>query len=359
MPPSPASSKSPVPKTAVSKSSKTRPLLVREGARYTCFGDGLCCSDLHGLGPLTRAEVKDLERISLDVVARADETGFDEPMLKTREDGYCLFRTQDRCELHASLGEPAKPEGCRRFPYGLTATPLGGRVTTWHRCPCRTLGDRPEITAEGAQGSLVDGRGRLSADRRIDGRVPLAPRKSVAFSTWATQEEGLLSRLRSGETPESVLDAPSFPALEGLSWASEAAEMLEDGVDGSRFGVALEWFAHGIRVLHLGKKFAPSELPWGDAFDRAQTRSTAVGVPEEMFADWLSDEIWAMRWVESAKHFQRARAEWATRLAIGRYLAGRIELAGTRADRAAAEAISIIDLIGDSEWWTDIVDAIK
>jgi len=36
---------------------RARPLLVRPGARFTCSGDGLCCTDLHALGPMTRTEV--------------------------------------------------------------------------------------------------------------------------------------------------------------------------------------------------------------------------------------------------------------------------------------------------------------
>ena len=35
------------------KKTKLRPLTPRPGARYTCFGDGLCCTDIHAIGPLT------------------------------------------------------------------------------------------------------------------------------------------------------------------------------------------------------------------------------------------------------------------------------------------------------------------
>ena len=38
----------------MSTPSKPRPLIVRPGARFACAGDGLCCTDLHALGPLTR-----------------------------------------------------------------------------------------------------------------------------------------------------------------------------------------------------------------------------------------------------------------------------------------------------------------
>ena len=44
------------------KKTKVRPLIPRPGARYTCFGDGLCCTDIHGIGPLTKKEVAGLNR---------------------------------------------------------------------------------------------------------------------------------------------------------------------------------------------------------------------------------------------------------------------------------------------------------
>ena len=70
----------------------------------------------------------------------------DDYMLNTAADGGCVFLMADqRCSVHAQLGAEAKPDGCRRFPLGLAATPNGGRITTDHRCPCRTMGDRPEI----------------------------------------------------------------------------------------------------------------------------------------------------------------------------------------------------------------------
>ena len=58
------------------------PLMARPGAHYTCFGDGLCCTDLHGLGPLSKKEVVALELVSPAVVAHPDDDGgFDEPPL--------------------------------------------------------------------------------------------------------------------------------------------------------------------------------------------------------------------------------------------------------------------------------------
>ena len=129
---------------------KTRPLLVRPGARYACFGDGLCCTDIHGLGPLTRREVTAIRRI--DSGAAPYSELFEDHMLRTAADGGCVFLMADRrCALHAEHGPEAKPDGCRRFPLGLVATPSGGRITTEHRCPCPTLGDRPPLDASAAE----------------------------------------------------------------------------------------------------------------------------------------------------------------------------------------------------------------
>ena len=50
------------------KKTHTRPLLPRPGARYTCFGDGLCCTDIHGIGPLTKKECLRKEGAGCDIV---------------------------------------------------------------------------------------------------------------------------------------------------------------------------------------------------------------------------------------------------------------------------------------------------
>ena len=85
----------------------------------------------------------------------------DDYMLNTAADGGCVFLMADqRCSVHAQRGAEAKPDGCRRFPLGLVATPNGGRITTDHRCPCRTMGDRPEIRPEDVESSISDGGSR-------------------------------------------------------------------------------------------------------------------------------------------------------------------------------------------------------
>ena len=340
--------------TTLRHAARVRPLRVRPGARYTCFGDGLCCTDIHGLGPLNKKEVRALRVISDSVVAMPSTSGYDEPMLEVREDGGCLFLGVGRCELHAALGPEAKPDGCRRFPLGLTATPRGGRITTRHRCPCRTLGDRPPVDAESAVPALTDAAGRLSATQRIDGRVPIAGRSRVAFDTYEQIESDMLDRLAGGERPEHVLDASPFPTLRATSWEKVAEQMLSEA-DGSRFGVALSWFAESVLAHERdGYRRTTTARPWSDAFDRAEARSPTPASPSEMIADWIADSLWAMEWATEIGPLARTRAELATRLAIVRDVAKRIARTGARPDRATAEALTIADLVGDSEHWHEL-----
>jgi len=235
---------------------------------------------------------------------------------------------------------------------------VGGRVTTRHRCPCRTLGDRPVLDPKDAAPSLVNRRGHLSADRQVGPAVRLSKKKKVSFDDWVALENDLLGRLASGENPARVLDAKPFPKLSGSTWKHEAREMMEDGVDETRFGSALSWFAQAVRSeTGLGRKRL-DDLVWGDAFDRAEARSPVPGDPDAIIADWIADEIWGLEWAFEG-HFGLARVELATRLAVCQDVRKRLERAGRRPDRAAAEAVAVVDLVGDSEWWTDIVSKMR
>ena len=93
-----------------SSKSRVRPLIVRPGARFTCFGDGLCCTDIHLLGPLTRAEAGEVRDLSPEaVVYNRDE---DELVLKPVSGGRCFFLRKSGCEIHTERGIEAKPTGC-------------------------------------------------------------------------------------------------------------------------------------------------------------------------------------------------------------------------------------------------------
>ncbi len=329
-----------------------RPFLVRPGARYRCFGDGLCCHDIHGLGALTRKEAADVRRIDRRGARYSED--FEEVMLHTAADGGCHFLLPDlRCGIHAEHGPERKPGGCRTFPLGLTATPDGGRVTTEHRCPCRTLGERPEITPEAAEGSICDASGRPDIDRRVAEVRLEKGRRAVPFARWLEVERELLARLERGEAPAEVLGAKPFPKLRDGRWTKEAEELVE-AKDGSRFGYAIAWF--GDTILHLvsASRPRPPGRPWAPSFDRAEARSPRARTSREVFADWVADVIWGLKWADD-RSFALVRVELATRLAIAESIAARLVREGVRPDRAAAEAVMVVEIVGESEYWDTIV----
>lgn len=332
-----------------------RPLLPRPGARYTCFGDGLCCTDIHAIGPLTNREVVQMRRIERKSAGWNEE--HEDYMLNTAADGGCVFLMSDqRCSVHSRLGPEAKPDGCRRFPLGLVATPVGGRITTEHRCPCRTMGDRPEVRPRDVVRSICDTANRPVADRRID-RIPLTADEKVPFSQWQPIEAEHLRRLLGREPLPRILNAEPFPPLRGSSWPKQAEEFIA-ARDGSQFGIAIAWVGDTIGALQNGTPPRPPGRPWAAAFDRAEARSPRARTSREVFGDWLADEVWSLKWAEGY-HFALARTELATRLAIAEDICARLRGLGARADRAAAESVMMLELIGESEFWTDVKDRMR
>ncbi|MCZ6807968.1 MAG: hypothetical protein O7F08_13505 [Deltaproteobacteria bacterium] len=337
------------------KKTEVRPMLVRPGARYACFGDGLCCTDIHGLGPLTKKEVAQMRRIVRRSAGWNDD--HDDYMLNTAADGGCVFLMSDqRCSVHVQKGPKAKPDGCRRFPLGLVATPRGGRITTEHRCPCRTMGDRPELRAEDVEDSICDGSRRPVADRRIK-RVPLSSKKRLNFSEWEPIEAEYLRRFRGREALLGILDAKPFPKLHGSGWEKQAAEFIA-ARDGTQYGVAMAWVGDTILALQNGQEPRPPGRPWAAAFDRAEARSPKKQTSRNVFADWLADEVWSLKWADDY-NFNLARTELATRLTIGEDICARLRGSGARADRAAAEAVMMVEVVGESDFWTEVKDCMR
>lgn len=325
---------------------------MRPGARFQCFSDGLCCTDLHALGPITRSEAREMRQLFPGSVMFHPDV--DAPCMRPGEGGGCAQLRDGLCGVHAKLGAAAKPVGCRRFPYGLLSTPHGGRITTEHRCPCRTLGERPPIDAAAATDSLRDRSGRLEVDEYAPERVPLARKQRVAFARYASLEADMLARLQKGERAESVLGAEPLPTLRSRSWPAFAAELLAID-DHTRGGVALSWFADALLAISSGYKPPKRERPWRDAFERGAKRARKPESREQVFNDWVGDELWMMRWLGWECAFDAARAELATRLRAARFTTARLERMGVRADQAAAEAVMMAELCACCDVWADVV----
>jgi len=329
------------------------PLQVRPGARYRCFGDGLCCTDIHAIGPISRPEGKRLAVVAPGLITRNEN--IDANVIVVR-DGACAHLGEGGCRVHDALGLLGKPSVCRRFPYRIIATPSGKRLSTEHRCPCRTLGDRPPIDLADALGSTRDAKGRLHADVKVGPRVLMAKGRSIAFAKYEALERGLLGRLEV-EDPVVVLDAEPFPELDGATW-TDVAHLYRGKLDGSACGDALAWFGDMILSLHDTPLRRLRERKWAPAFDRAERRSTTAQSPESIHADWLADEIWGLEWTERGS-FDKARSELVTRLAVAREITRLLTREGVRPDRAAAESVLVVEMAGAAPLFRGVVAAIR
>jgi Fe-S-cluster containining protein len=332
---------------------RLRPLLIRPGARHACAGDGLCCTDAHVLGPVSPREAARARAIVPTAITRSRALGI--AALATVGHG-CVFLEEGGCRLHREHGAGYKPATCRHFPLALVATPRGGRVTTDHRCPCRTMGARPLLGENVALAALTDERGRLLAHARIGASVLVARGRRVPFARYAAREETLRAALASGVAPEDVLAVAPFPRLAGISWG-DVAHHLRSKLDGTSAGDALAWA--GDAILSLSDLASPAlrARPWSPAFDRAERRAPeAPAAP--IFGDWVADELWSMPWPGLAP-FDAWCAGLATQVAIARWVAARLASSGARLDRAAAEGVLVGELCARAPLWASVVAAIE
>ena len=335
---------------------RREPLLVRTGARFDCSGDGLCCSDIHAVGALTEDDCEMLAVISEDAFERHE--GEDAAVMMMRSDtGRCVFWSDDGCALHAQLGPELKPTPCIQFPYALTATPGGGRISTQHRCTCRTVGRLPPVTIEAARPCLLDADGELKPEHAVLDEVPWSEGETVSFAEYVEREAPLLDALILGENLTRVLDAAPFPRLEGTTWLAVADELLEFR-GSSRAAVASRWLADAIGFLVARRERTETARPWADSFERAGARIVDPVSPNRVFGDWIADELWSMRWTHWGS-LAKARAEWATRLAIARRIAGWLDISTPKNDNlAAAEAVMIVEVISTTDPWEKVLAAL-
>jgi hypothetical protein len=328
------------------------PLMARPGARFECFSDGLCCTDIHALGPITPKEARAMrKRVKGSVI---HQENVDALCMRPGPDGACAQREAGLCGVHKNFGAEAKPDGCRRFPYGLLHTPEGNRVTTEHRCPCRTLGDRRPLSLQDAARSLSDPKGQLEVDHWAPEKVPVSAGRMIPFAEYRWHEQAMIRRLLAGELAEDVLCAEVLPVLHKKTWPVLAAGFY-DMDDHTAGGTALSWFGDALLHLNTGHVRPTRPRPWEPSFKNAIARCTRREDPEKVINDWVADELWMMRWNDWDCTFDVARAELATRLAVVRHLTAQIRARKVRGDQAAAEAVMISEVSACSEHWADVV----
>lgn len=328
-----------------------RPLRVRLGTRFECEGDGLCCTDAHALGPVDAYAGAILDLFVPGSLALSDDGEY-RVMALDPSTGACVFRSEGLCSLHAAQGAELKPDPCRRYPLGLTATPSGGRVVTEHACPCRTMGERPLLDAEVAAESVKDREGLLSPNAHVRAPVRLSDRLHVGWADWEKIEEKLIEGLLGGAPIEALLEVAPFGAIEGEGWEAVGEDYAAHPGE-ARHDVALRWFGSELLAC-LGRRGSELPRPWRAEMERGEARSPEVGDVDVIFADWVADEIWSMRWTYDGT-FEQKRGEVSTRLAVARRVQGSLARRGVRSDTAAAEAVMIVDLVGGTPRWRELI----
>lgn len=336
---------------------RREPMLVRTGARFSCEGDGLCCSDVHAVGPLNEEDIVFLSTISEAAIDRHEDE--DAAILMMRSDtGTCVFWSEDGCALHTKLGPQMKPSPCIQFPYGLTATPTGGRITTQHRCPCRTLGNRAPISIDAARSCLCGTHGEPKPDHAVEEPMAWSKSESIPFVEYERRESPMIESLVGGQGLRRTLGAEPFPKLAGRTWSEVADEFR--AFDGpSRVAAAARWFGDALGYLIDRRGRTEHDRPWTFSFDRAQRRIVDPEQPNRVLGDWLADEVWALRWTPFGS-LAKARAELATRLAVARRIGGWLDISNPTSDNvSAAEAVMIVDVIGSTDSWESVRHAIE
>lgn len=311
-----------------------KPLRVRDGARFSCHGDGLCCADVHTFGPLDDQETAMLEAMHDGLV---DITEEGDRVITPKDDGTCMFlSTEGLCELHLQLGEAAKPASCKQFPFVLIETPTHLRGVTEHRCPCRTMGERAPITLDHVRATCPG-----APDRTLLTTIARDPETEITIDEYEALEAPVLEALARGEDPLEVLGAPQIPKTAaktlGLKYVREAGD--------SRFAHALDRFGRALlREVGLEVDGPVPELPWAASFDRAEARSEP-GDPAAILADWVADYVWSLEHAFLGS-WEDTRVELALRVRVARRIAAEREAEGARPDRAMAEAVAIVELAG-------------
>lgn len=216
------------------------------------------------------------------------------------------------------------------------------------------MGPRPLLTVADVTAELTIPGVPVQEDFRVGPSVRLQRGRRVRFDEWCQQEAHLLQRLRDQEPPERAL-APghAFARLKGRGWG-DVGRLLQQVRDPSGFGEAARWFGDALLRLSEDQPEAPRPRPWARFFVAAEARTPTPQDGDEMVRDWLADEVWSLQWTQFGS-FARARHDLLLRLAVLRQLARRLEAGGTRADRAVAEALMIVDVITHAQHWYDVM----
>ncbi len=166
----------------------------------------------------------------------------------------------------------------------------------------------------------------------------------------------MLEALTAGAAPEQVLRGRALPSLGEIGWA-DVGHHLRGLFDGTSCGAALAWMGGALIALSGGRAPRPPARAWAPSFDAAERRAQRARAVDDVLSDFAADAVWSLEWAPHAS-FDAALSELATRVAAARWLVDELASRGCRPDRAAAEAVMIVELAAATPTWPSILAAI-
>jgi hypothetical protein len=199
--------------------------------------------------------------------------------------------------------------------------------------------------------------GPLQASHKVPARIPLSDQTTASFATYAGLEESVLAELIGGRPAAEALAVPAgLPRLRVGSWAG-ASDVFSMVPKTTRSGHALGWFGAGIREAMGRAEGSSLARPWRDAFDRVESTG-APATAESVIGDYLADHLWGLTWVHEGA-FDRARVVASALGCIASTIARRLVAEGSRPDRAAAEAVMIVEIGEKQPAWRLVARAMS
>ena len=128
--------------------------------------------------------------------------------------------------------------------------------------------------------------------------------------------------------------------------------------DGSAYGEAMVWFGNALRSLLSAKPLELNQRPWSESFDKAEARSLEPEKAQSVLNDWLADLLWSLDWVFAVGTFEGGKRELASLYVVADTITRRLVRAGVRKDRAAAEAVMIVEIGRQSDAWERVQNAL-
>lgn len=228
------------------------PVRTVPGDRWSCHACGACCR-LYELGPVEPEVIAGIERAGLAASWPPAAEGWHERRtgvdgtsraFLTHRDGHCVFLADDnRCAVHAALGEAAKPGFCREYPFHLvdrgedTALVVRPSCAGYHAA----TGDTPVVDQVIATLALPR---VLPVRRRVPASVEIAPGRTLPWATWAPIEAELLGLL-----PLKATGGTSLQALQAIRAHLATRFDLPLGADAERARLAGGAVIEGLRRI--------------------------------------------------------------------------------------------------------------